>query len=75
MSWVTDAKETFSESSVMPCPVCGAEPKPCGDRTCGYETYWVFCPECGYEVDCNVPSMRTAIREWNRSAKRKGADA
>ena len=69
-NWVDDAKRVFASSHVEPCPRCGGTPKPLGDFTCGWETYWVYCADCGFKVDRNIPSMRGAIDAWN-SMERK----
>lgn len=68
--WIRDAKRVASMHRIAPCPVCGGEGHICGDHTCGYTTFWVFCTECGHEVDRNIPSVSLAIREWNRCGRR-----
>ena len=65
MSWIDDAKREAARHTIASCPKCGGKAEPCGDRTCGFETYWVRCSKCGYENDWNV-SVSAAITDWNR---------
>lgn len=68
MSWIDDAKSEAARYHIKPCSKCGGRAVPCGDRTCGFETYWVRCTECGNESKWHV-EIGYAIREWNRTEK------
>lgn len=68
MSWVDDAKREAAKYYIKTCPKCGGKGVPCGDRTCGFETYWVRCTDCNNKSGQHV-EIRYAIREWNEASK------
>lgn len=66
MSWVDDSKREAAMYEIKPCPKCGGKAEACGDRTCGFESYWVQCSKCGYKSKWTV-GIRYAIRDWNEA--------
>lgn len=54
-----------NETTLKPCPFCGAEPIM---RTGGRGGFWALCERCGAQLRMS-DTKSDAVRNWNRRAK------